>query len=108
MLAEGSPIYLGSEDSPSDRSLQLGIIAAMARDRWTIDFETSDRHFDIGDEPLIYYRQIDKFFQRRVKIEEQSENGPVLRMVMKLIADAPFRWHTIKSTASHHRRSNAL
>jgi hypothetical protein len=60
----------------------------MARDRWTIDFETSNRALEAGDERLIYYHQIKKFVQRRVEIEEQSENGPLLRMVMKFIGDA--------------------
>ncbi len=88
MLAEGSPVYLGLDDSSDDRSLQLGIIAAMAQDRWTIDFETSDRPSEAGDERLIYYHQFKKFVQRRVEIEERSENGPLLRMVMKFIGDA--------------------
>ncbi len=60
----------------------------MAQDRWTIDFETSDRPLEAGDERLIYYHQFKKFVQRRVEIEERSENGPLLRMVMKFIGDA--------------------
>ena len=60
----------------------------MVQDRWAIDFETSDRHLEAGDESLIYYHQINKFVSQSVKIEERSENGPLLRMVMKLVGEA--------------------
>ncbi len=88
MLREGSPVYLRFDDSSGDRMLQAGIIAAMAPDRWTIDFETREPLLKLGDERLIYYHEIKKFVQRPVQIEERSEEGPLSRVVMKLTGDA--------------------
>ena len=69
VLKEGSPVYLGLDDSSGGRVLQPGIIAAIAQDRWTIDLETSEPLLEAGDERLIYFTQIEKFVQRRVKVE---------------------------------------
>jgi hypothetical protein len=88
VLMEGSPVYLGSDDASGDRVFQVGIIAAMAPDRWTIDFETSESLLEVGDERLIYFTQIKKFIQRPVQVEERSENGTLSRVVMKFIGDA--------------------
>ena len=88
MLKEGSPVYLGLDDASGDRVFQVGIIAAMAPDRWTIDFETSESLLEAGDERLIYFTQIKKFIQRPVRVEERSENGTLSRVVMKFIGDA--------------------
>ncbi len=88
MLSEGSPVYLQRDDLSGDRVLQPGIIAAMAQDRWTIDFETSEPLLEAGDERLIYYTQINKFIQRPVRVEERSGSGPLSQVVMKFIGDA--------------------
>jgi hypothetical protein len=85
VLGEGSPVYLGFDDSSGDRVLQLGIVAAIDQDRCTIEFEASEIPLGVGDERLIYYHQIKKFVQRCVRIEERSEHVPLLRVVMKFI-----------------------
>ena len=88
MLREGSSVYLRHDDSSGDRVLHAGIIAAMAPDRWTIDFETSEPLLEVGDERLIYYHEIKKFIQRPVQVEGRSEDGPLSRVVMTFIGDA--------------------
>ncbi len=88
MIREGSPVYLRLDDSSGDRVLQVGIIAAMAPDRWTIDFEASETLLEAGDERLLYFTQIKKFIQRPARVEERSDNGPLSRVVMKFIGDA--------------------
>lgn len=87
MLKEGSPVYLGLDYPSSDRVLHAGIIAAIAQDRWTIEFEDSKLPIKTGDGLLIYYHDIQGFVQQLVKIEEQSKKGSRLRVVMKLIGD---------------------
>ena len=86
MLKEGSPVYLGLDDSPGGHVLHAGIIAAIAGDRWTIEFENSELPIKIGDGWLIYYHEIQEFVQH-VQIEEQSKKGSRLRVVMKVIGD---------------------
>jgi hypothetical protein len=86
VLKEGSPVYLGLDDSPGGHVLHAGIITAIAQDRWTIDFENSELPIKSGDGWLIYYHEIQEFVQR-VQIEEQSKKGPRLRVVMKVIGD---------------------
>ena len=88
MLKEGSSVYLRHDDPSGCRVLQLGIIAALEQDRWTIDFETSERLLKAGDERLIYFTEFKKFVQRPVQVVEQSENGPLSRVVMKFLGDA--------------------
>ncbi len=87
MLKEGSPIYLGLDDPSGRRVLHSGIIAAIAQDRCTIEFENSELPIKTGDEYLIYYHEFQEFVQRRVQVDEHLENGPVSRVVMKLIGD---------------------
>ena len=87
MLKKGSPIYLGLDDPSGRRVLHAGIIAAIAQDRWTIEFENSELPIKTGDEYLIYYHEFQDFVQRRVQVDEHLENGPVSRVVMKLIGD---------------------
>ncbi len=86
MVKEGSPVYLGLDDSPGGHVLHAGIITAIAGDRWTIEFENSELPIKSGDGWLIYYHEIQEFVQR-VQIEEQSKKGPRLRVVMKVIGD---------------------
>lgn len=88
MLKEGSPVYLERDDPSGGRVLRPGSIAAIAQDRCTIRFENSELSIKIGDGCLIYYHEFQKFVQRRVRVEEQSETGPPLRVVMKFIGDA--------------------
>ena len=88
MLKEGYPVYLGLDDPSGDPVLQVGIIAGIAQDRCTIEFKNSELPIQTGDGWLIYYRGIQEFVQRRVKVDERSENGPVSRVVMKFIGDA--------------------
>ena len=87
MLKKGSPIYLGLDDPSGRRVLHAGIIAAMAQDRWTIEFENSELPIKTGDEYRIYYHEFQEFVQQRVEVDEHLENGPVSRVVMKLIGD---------------------
>ncbi len=87
MLKEGSPIYLGLDDPSGRRVLHAGIIAAMAQDRWTIEFENSELPIKTGNEYRIYYHEFQGFIQQRVEVDEHLENGPVSRVVMKLIGD---------------------
>ena len=87
MLKKGSSIYLGLDDPSGRRVLHAGIIAAMAQDRWTIEFENSELPIKTGDEYRIYYHEFQEFVQRRVQVEEHSETGPLSRVVMKLIGD---------------------
>ena len=86
MLKEGSPVYLGLDDSSGGYVLHAGIIAAIVQDRWTIEFENSELPIKTGDAWLIYYHEIQEFVQH-VQIEEQSKKGPRLRVVMKVIGD---------------------
>ncbi len=86
MLKEGSLVYLGLDDSSGGHVLHAGIIAAIVQDRWTIEFENSELPIKTGDGWLVYYHEIQEFVQR-VHIEEQSKNGPRLRVVMKVIGD---------------------
>ena len=88
MRREGSPVYLRLDDSSGGRVLQRGIITMLEQDRWTIDFETSERLLKAGDERLIYFTEFKKFVQRPVQVVEQSENGPLSRVVMKFLGDA--------------------
>ena len=88
MLKEGSPVYLGLDDPSGRQVLRPGIIAAIAQDRCTIEFENSELPIKTGDGCLIYYHEFQEFVQRRVRVEEQSETGPLLRVVMKFIGDA--------------------
>ncbi len=89
MLKEGSPVYLGRDDpSGGGRVLRPGTIAAVAQDRCTIGFENSELSIKTGDGCLIYYHEFQEFVQRRVRVEEQSETGPLSRVVMKFIGDA--------------------
>ncbi len=88
MLKEGSPVYLGLEDPSGGRVLHPGIIAAIAQYRCTIEFENSELPIKTGDGCLIYYHEFQEFLQRRVKVEEQWETGPLSRVVMKFIGDA--------------------
>ncbi len=88
MLKEGSSVYLGLDDPSGGRVLRPGIIAAIAKDRCTIGFENSELSIKTGDERLIYYHEFQEFVQRRVRVEEQSETGPLSRVVMKFIGDA--------------------
>ena len=88
MLKEGSSVYLGLDDPSGRRVLHPGIIAAIAQDRCTIGFENSELSIKTGDERLIYYHDFQEFVQRRVEVEEQSETGPLSRVVMNFIGDA--------------------
>ncbi len=88
MLKEGSSVYLGLDDPSGRRVLHPGIIAAIAQDRCTIGFENSELSIKTGDGCLIYYHAFQAFLQRRVRVEEQSETGPLSRVVMKFIGDA--------------------
>ena len=88
VLKEGSSVYLGRDDPSGGRVLRPGTIAAIAQDRCTIRFENSELSIKIGDGRLIYYHEFQEFVQRRVRVEEQSETGPLLRVVMKFIGDA--------------------
>jgi hypothetical protein len=85
---EGSPVYLGVDDPSDGRVLRPGIIAAIAQDRCTIEFENSELPIKTGDGRLIYYHDFQEFVQRRVEVEEQSETGPLTRVVMNFIGDA--------------------
>jgi hypothetical protein len=87
VLREGSPVYLGLDDPSGGHVLHAGIIAAIAQDRWTIEFKDSKLPIRTGDGSLIYYHGIHEFVQRRVQIEEQSKEGPLLRIVLKVIGD---------------------
>jgi hypothetical protein len=87
VLKEGSPVYLELDDPSGVRVLHAGIFAAIAQDRWTIEFENSELPIKTGDEYLIYYHNIQEFVQQLVKIEEQSKKGSRLRVVMKVIGD---------------------
>ena len=88
MLKEGSPVYLGLDDPSGRQVLRPGIIAAIAQDRCTIEFENSELSIKTGDGYLIYYHDFQEFVQRRVRVEEQSETGPLSRVVMKFNGDA--------------------
>ena len=88
MLKEGSPVYLGLEDPSGGRVLHPGIIAAIAQYRCTIEFENSELPIKTGDGCLIYYHEFQEFVQRPVKVEEQSGNGPLSRVVMKFIGNS--------------------
>jgi hypothetical protein len=88
VLKEGSSVYLERDDPSGGRVLRPGTIAAIAQDRCTIGFENSELSIKIGDGCLIYYHEFQEFVQRRVRVEEQSETGPVLRVGMKFIGDA--------------------
>jgi hypothetical protein len=88
VLREGSLVYLGLDDASGVRVFHAGIIAAIAQDRWTIEFEDSKLPIKTGDGWLIYYHEFQDFAQRRVQIEEKSKEGPPLRVVMKVIGDA--------------------
>jgi hypothetical protein len=88
VLKEGSSVYLERDDPSGGRVLRPGTIAAIDQDRCTIGFENSELSIKIGDGCLIYYHEFQKFVQRRVRVEEQSETGPPLRVVMKFIGDA--------------------
>ena len=88
MLKEGSPVYLGLDDPSGGRVLHPGIIAEIVQDRCTIEFENSELPIKTGDGYLIYYHEFQEFAQRRVEVEEQSETGPLSRVVMKFIGDA--------------------
>ena len=87
MLKEGSLVYLGLDDASGVRVLHAGIIAAIAQDRWTIEFEDSKLPIKTGNGWVIYYHEFQEFIQRRVQIEEKSKDGPALRVVMKVIGD---------------------
>ncbi len=86
MLKEGSPVYLGLDDSSGGHVLHAGIITAIAGDRWTIEFEKSELPIKTGDGWLIYYHEIQEFVQH-VQIEQQSKKGSRLWVVMKVIGD---------------------
>jgi hypothetical protein len=86
VVKEGSPVYLGLDDSSGGHVLHAGIIAAIAQNRWTIDFENSELPIKTGDGWLIYCYETEEFIQR-VQIEEQSMKGSQLRVVMKVIGD---------------------
>ena len=88
MIKKGSPVYLRLDGASGDRELHAGIIAEIALDRWTIDFEASEPLLEVGDERLIYYHQIKKFLQRPVRVDGRSEDGPLSRVVMKFMGDA--------------------
>jgi hypothetical protein len=88
VLKEGSPVYLALDDPSGGRVLHPGIIAAIAQDRCTIGFENSELSIKTGDGCRIYYHEFQEFVQRRVRVEEQSETGPLSRVVMKFIGDA--------------------
>jgi hypothetical protein len=88
VLKEGSPVYLRRDDPSSGRVLRPGIIAAIAQDRCTIGFENSELSIKTGDGCLIYYHEFQEFIQQCVRVEEQSETGPLSRVVMKFIGDA--------------------
>lgn len=88
MLKEGSPVYLGLDDPSGGRVLHPGIIAEIVQDRCTIEFENSELPIKTGDGCLIYYHEFQEFVQRPVKVEEQSENGPLSRVVMKFIGNS--------------------
>ena len=88
MLTEGSSIYLGLDDPSGGRVLHAGIIAAIAQDHWTIEFENSELPIRTGDARLVYYHHIKAFVQRHVHVEEQSRMGSRLRVVMKVSDDA--------------------
>ena len=88
MLKEGSTVYLALDDPSCGRVLHPGIIAAIAQNRCTIEFENSELAIKTGDGCPIYYHEFQAFVQRRVKVEEQSETGPLSRVVMKFIGDA--------------------
>ncbi len=88
MLKEGSPVYLGLDDPSGGRVLHPGIIAEIVQDRCTIEFENSELPIRTGDGCLIYYHEFQEFVQRPVKVEEQSEIGPLSRVVMKFIGNS--------------------
>ncbi len=88
MLKEGSPVYLGLDDPSGGRVLHPGIIAEIVQDRCTIEFENSELPIKTGDGCLIYYHEFQEFVQRPVKVEEQSEIGPLSRVVMKFIGNS--------------------
>ena len=88
MLKEGSPVYLGLDDPSGGRVLHPGIIAEIVQDRCTIEFENSELPIKTGDGCLIYYHEFQEFVQRPVKVEEQSGNGPLSRVVMKFIGNS--------------------
>ena len=102
MLKEGSPVYLERDDPSGGRVLRPGSIAAIAQDRCTIRFENSELSIKIGDGCLIYYHEFQKFVQRRVRVEEQSETGPHSRVVMKFIGDA------VSADTRQHYRVSAI
>ena len=88
VLKEGSPVYLGLDDPSGGRVLHPGIIAEIVQDRCTIEFENSELPIRTGDGCLIYYHEFQEFVQRPVKVEEQSEIGPLSRVVMKFIGNS--------------------
>ncbi len=88
MFKEGSPVYLGLDDPSGGRVLHPGIIAEIVQDRCTIEFENSELPIKTGDGCLIYYHEFQEFVQRPVKVEEQSEIGPLSRVVMKFIGNS--------------------
>jgi hypothetical protein len=88
VLKEGSPVYLGLDDPSGGRVLHPGIIAEIVQDRCTIEFENSELPIRTGDGCLIYYHEFQEFVQRPVKVEEQSETGPLSRVVMKFIGNS--------------------
>jgi hypothetical protein len=88
VLKEGSPVYLGLDDPSGGRVLHPGIIAEIVQDRCTIEFENSELPIKTGDGCLIYYHEFQEFVQRPVKVEEQSGNGPLSRVVMKFIGNS--------------------
>ncbi|MFB3118138.1 MAG: PilZ domain-containing protein, partial [Myxococcota bacterium] len=76
-------------DDPSGGCvLHPGIIAAIAQDRCTIEFENSELPIKTGDGCLIHYHEFQEFVQRRIEVEEQSGTGPLSRVVMNFIGDA--------------------
>jgi hypothetical protein len=87
VLKEGRPVYLGLDDPSGCRVLRPGIITAIAQDRWTIEFENSELPIKTGGGWLIYYHEFQEFVQRCVQIEQQSKEGPRLRLVLKVIGD---------------------
>jgi hypothetical protein len=88
VLKDGIPVYLGLDDPSGGRVLHPGIIAAIAQDRCTIEFKNSELSIKTGDRYRIYYNQFQEFVRRDVEVEEQSETGPLSRVVMKIIGDS--------------------
>ena len=65
MLNEGSPVYRAPDDPSGGRVLHAGIIAAIAGDRWTIEFENSELPIKTGDGWLIYDYEFQEFVGER-------------------------------------------